>query len=123
MKQLKPGRTMRRMALIVGVDCLFFSLVSPSTANSSAIIIGSFLLGVSLYAIFSLVVEALGLLLSVSIVARRRLALCAAVLMTFILLLQSIGQLSWHDMFALIPFSILTYLYLGYITARRKIAQ
>lgn len=118
----KPSRTIRLAALLILADCLFFGFVNPSVASSGVVIVGCLLLGASLYALSRLLMQFAGVLLPIGVQPQRRLALCVALSVTIMLLLQSVGQLSWRDLFAIVPISIIGYAYWGY-AASQKVAR
>jgi uncharacterized protein YacL len=56
---------------------------------------------------------------SVSTSAQKQLALSLTISVMFLLLMQSIGQLSIRDILAMIPLAVLSYFYLGYTFKKR----
>ena len=122
MQLRKASRTINLFAVLALSDWLFFGFVSPRAASSSVVIIGCLLLGATLYALCRVSVFLVSMAAPVAEGSRRRLAFCVALPATFMLLLQSIGQLSWRDAFAAIPFAAITYIYWGYIV-RQKVAH
>ncbi len=100
-------------SLIVG-DAIVFGAWNPDSAPSLVLIIGFLLLIANVYAL------SLGLLKLASWYGLmpskqlRRLARIATSLFGGLIALQSIGELSPRDVLVLLPFVLLTYLYVSY---------
>ena len=110
----------RAVILLIGIDGFFFGALNPNSSSSFIIITGCIVLAASLYVLSS---AAISLLASVGIVRRasaKRLSVSLALFLAFIVLMQSIGQLSLRDVFALVPFACVLYFYSAYISTRVK---
>lgn len=114
--------TLRRAAPILALDVLFFNFVNPAKSSSFLIIAGCILLFGTLYLLNRLMVRLLAFFLELSERTQRRLALCVTVLICFLLLMQSIGQLDMRDALAAIPLAFAFYMYMSY-TSRGKLAK
>ena len=101
------------------VDGLFFSLTSPKTGNSSLIIVGTCLLVAGMYAWSALFVRVLAAFWPLRLRTKRHLAVFLAILVSVLIIMQSIGQLSWRDGLAIIPFAVALYAYVAYLAAHQ----
>lgn len=110
----------RAVILLMGIDGLFFSALNPNSSSSFIIITGCIVLAASLYVLCS---GAMSLFARIGIVRQasaRRLSIFLALFLAVIVLMQSIGQLSVRDIFALVPFACVLYLYSSYASTKTK---
>jgi hypothetical protein len=113
----------KRLVLLLVLDLLFFALVNPASSNSLIVILGCLLLGLTLYTIFRALGRILTALVAVSDLTQRRLSIFAAALLMFLLLMQSIGQLSRRDILAALLLAAALYLYVSYISGESSRAS
>lgn len=106
---------MRYIGFLFIIDFIFFSTTNPSGGSSFTIILGCVLLAVTTYIVARLVLYAFGKAGGVSLAVQRRLSLAGALALTFLILMQSIGQLGTRDVLAIIPLAFTSYLYLSYV--------
>lgn len=109
--------SLRVVAAVSAVDGLYFSLTNPSSANSLLIIVGVGLLAVTAYVWFALAVRVGAYFWPASLRTQRRQALFLAGVSVLLVLMQSIGQLDWRDVLAIVPLAAAFYIYLSYRSA------
>lgn len=95
-------------------DIVFFSLINPTNSNSFVIILACLLSALTFYELFLGLMKLISFFLTISVKSQRRFALFITVLTMFLLLMQSIGQLSLRDILAIVPLMIILYLYITY---------
>jgi Ca2+/Na+ antiporter len=110
------------MAPLIILDAGFFSLVDPRNSSSFMIIIGCILIGLTLYLVLRALTRLAGVFFTISDHTQRRFVIFITILLMFMLLMQSIGQLSLKDILAIVPLMIVLYLYLTY-TSKTKARQ
>ena len=102
--------------IILPIDGLFFGFVSPTNSNSFVVIGGCLLLALTFYAFLALLTELVAMFIPITRQAQKRLALFATLLLTFLLIMQSIGQLGLRDVLAITALVVVLYFYLTYIS-------
>jgi hypothetical protein len=105
----------RIIVLLMMLDILFFGLVNPTTSNSYVVILGCILIILSTYALVLIVTRLVAIFIPVSVATQKRFTLFVSLLLVFILLMQSIGQLSTRDLIAILPLLAVLYIYLTYV--------
>lgn len=111
---MKSSRfTTKIIISLVGVDLVFFSIFSPSSNNSLVILVACVLLGLSVYVASLLFIRLATIFVAMADSTQWRLALSISLVLLFLALMQSIGQLGAKDLLAVLPFSVILYLYLG----------
>ena len=113
-----PLHRLRFLGALAALDELFFCLASPRTGNAFVIILGCILLSLTIYTAALLVARVLERRGLVTTRTAHRLALLLASFVVFLILLQSIGQLSARDVLAAIPLALVLYLYITYTSDR-----
>jgi hypothetical protein len=108
--------SVRLLLPLLIVDVLFFSAVNPATSSSFVVVAGCVLLGATLYVFFRGLAKSLSLMVVLSPTAQNRIALLAAGLLLFMLLMQSIGQLSIRDAIAALALAAVLYFYFSYLS-------
>ena len=108
----------RAVILLAGVDGLFFGVLNPHSNNSFVIITGCIILAISLYVFCAAVLSIFARMGVVRRASTKRLSVFLALFLAFIILMQSIGQLGIRDMFAIVPFACVLYLYSTYISTK-----
>ena len=99
---------------LMTIDIVFFSLTDPLRVPSALIIIGWLLLAVTLYAGSRWLIRALSAY-GLPVHARpSRSALILSGIVSGLLALQSIGQLTTRDIVVLTPLTVVAYLYFSY---------
>src|SRR5450631_1359859 len=78
-------------------DIVFFSLINPLSSNSFMIIIGCLLTALTIYIVLRALTRLLAVFITMSQRTQRRFAIFMTLLLMFVLLMQSIGQLSIRD--------------------------
>lgn len=109
-----PAVSFLQVTLVTLFACVFFGIVSPTPASSLAVIAGSITLGAVFYVWFALFVRLAVLFWPFPIRQQRTLAVALTLMVMFLVLMQSIGELSWRDAFAAIPLAIVLYAYITY---------
>jgi len=72
------------------------------------------------YAWLAFIIRLIALFWPFSIRSQRHLAGALTLLATFMILMQSIGELSWRDVLAIVPLVAILYVYVGYFARPRK---
>jgi len=109
----------RLLFVLLLVDILFFSITSPVGGSSLILIVGTVLLAFTIYIALRTIMSFLSVFLSVSVLTQKRIAMLTTLLLVFLILMQSIGQLSIRDVLAAIPLMVVFYLYMTYISSRK----
>lgn len=100
--------------LAIGIaDGLFFGVTDPEKAASGLFIVAFVLLVVSLYVIM-LGLSDIGARYGLRVKHRKRVSLTVSAFISGMLALQSIGQLSVHDLAVVVPLVALGYFYFSY---------
>lgn len=112
-----------KAASLAVTDLLFFSFVSPLRGGSFLIIIGCALILLSTYWL-AYSVARLTVWFAPNISLRSRpFAVSVMLFVMFVLLMQSIGQLSGRDVLAAAPLACILYGYISYAGKRRLSAR
>ena len=112
-------RTARFVLPLLLADIVFFGLVDPTNSNSFMIIVGCFLTAMTIYVMILGLTRLLAVFLTMSYRTQRRFSIFATLILVFLILMQSIGQLSLRDVLAIVPLMVVLYIYLTY-TSRTK---
>ena len=112
-------RAIRFILPLIVADIVFFSLINPANSSSFMIILGCILTALSIYMIIFGLTRLLAIFITVSRRTQRRFAIFITLVLMFLLLMQSIGQLSLRDILAIVPLMVVLYIYLTY-TSRTK---
>ncbi len=105
---------LKAVVIATFLDVLFFSFVDPSSGNSLLIILGGGFMALGVYVWSALIVRVVSLYWPLTLNTQRSLAILGSALVVFLILLQSIGQLSWRDILAALPFAIILYIYMSF---------
>ena len=108
--------TWQILAIII-IDGLFFGYVNPNKVNSLFLIVGFVLIAITLYLLMKLFLIFF-VKLGFKVRNRRKIALFVSLLLSLLLSLQSIGQLTIRDVVIIVPISTLLYIYAAYIRPR-----
>src|SRR6185437_13052820 len=106
-------------AALVIVDTLFFGLFNPQTSSTFIVILGCCLLVITIYLVSVAFTELLSWGIPLTKITRRRFALFVTMLSAFLILMQSIGQLTLRDALAVLPLVLIAYLYITYNRAKQ----
>src|ERR1017187_2554976 len=104
----------RIIAPLLLIDVLFFSLINPTDSSSFIVISGCILVILTTYALVSAVTRLVAIFIPISVATQKRFTLFMSLLLVFMLLMQSIGQLSLRDLIAILPLLTVLYIYLTY---------
>lgn len=104
---------------LLAADIVFFSLINPLNSNSFMIIIGCLLTALTIYVVLRALTRLLAVFITMSQRTQRRFAIFTTLLLMFLLLMQSIGQLSLRDIIAIVPLMVVLYIYLTYTSRTR----
>jgi len=102
------------VAVFAIVNMLFFGLFNPQASSPLIVILGCCLLVITIYLVSVAFTELLSWGISLTKMTRRRVALFVTMLSTFLILMQSIGQLTLRDALAVLPLVLIAYLYITY---------
>jgi hypothetical protein len=111
-------RKIKIIALLIAADVLFFCLVNPTDSNSFVALAGCLLLALTAYALVLGSVRLVAIFIPISERSQRHLASFTTLSLIFLLLMQSIGQLSLRDTLAVVPLTIILYVYLTYAASK-----
>jgi len=106
--------------LLLGADLVFFSLANPNSGQTVVVVIASALLALTFYCLYRTVALVLGEAIGFGERAQKRLAKFAAVFSIFLILLQSVGQLSAKEALGASILAIVLYIYISYISTARN---
>ncbi len=113
MKSHRIRKFMQLSALFV-LDVLFFGLIDPAKAYAVVVIVGFGLLVATVYVIVDFLLLLIEKLAVITPMARKRLLSGATMLFALLVAMQSIGQLTVKDMFAIVPLVVVVAFYLSY---------
>ncbi|HYH36008.1 MAG TPA: hypothetical protein VD706_00740 [Candidatus Saccharimonadales bacterium] len=108
-----------RISGLLLADLLVFGNTNPNNSLSIMLIIGYILFCTTMYYLLDAVLS-LSRLYGVRFKHKKRFLRSAIVLISGLVALQSIGQLSSRDLMVLAPLSVLLYLYIAYIRSGRQ---
>ena len=109
----------RVLALLV-VDSIFFSAINPAKAYALVVIVGFGLLVLTIYAVIDLLLLLVVRIVPLSDLLRKRILTSGTMLLGLLIAMQSIGQLTVKDMFALVPLVLVLGFYLSYQTKQKR---
>lgn len=112
-------RKLLRLGALFVFDGLFFSLINPVKAYAVVIIVGFVLLVITLYVLIDFVLAVSERIIPFSLYTKRRMALATTLVLSLLLALQSIGQLTTKDVLAVIPLAIVLSVYFSYMLKKR----
>jgi hypothetical protein len=110
----------RIIVLLLMINVLFFGLINPTTSNSYVVMLGCILIILNIYALVLIITRLVAIFIPVSAATQKRFTLFMSLLLVFMLLMQSIGQLSTRDLIAILPLLAVLYIYLTYISKGRS---
>ena len=111
--QHRKKRAVAVLALI-GIDAVYFGVSNPEGASPLVIIVGGVLVLVTVYVLASVAVAAVSVFMPLKRTTQKRLVWLSSLILAFLILMQSIGQLGWRDVLAALPFFLVAYLYITY---------
>ena len=118
MKSHRKRKLLTLGALFVA-DGLFFSLVNPNNVYAAVIILGFLLLALTIYALLDFLLALAERIVPFSPITKKRIALATTMVVSLLLAMQSIGQLTPKDILAVIPLVIVLSFYFSYLTAKK----
>jgi len=110
-------RKLLRLAVLFVADALFFSLVNPQKVYAVVIIVGFVLLGLTIYALLDFLLALAERIVPFSLHTKKRIALAATLVISLLIAMQSIGQLTVKDILAVIPLVIVLSFYFSYLSS------
>jgi hypothetical protein len=108
-----------RISGLLLTDMVVFGATNPNDTLSVMLIIGYILLCITIYYLLDVILN-LSRLYGVPIKHKKRFLRSAVLLISGLVALQSIGQLSSRDILVLAPLSVLMYLYIAYTKSSRQ---
>lgn len=108
-----------RISGLLLADVLVFGMTNPNDTLSFMLIVGYVLLCITLYYLLDACLS-LSRLYGAPLKHKKRFLRSAVLLISGLVALQSIGQLSSRDVLVLAPLSILFYLYIAYTRSGRQ---
>jgi membrane-bound ClpP family serine protease len=106
-------KTIATAILLLG-DSLFFSLTNPSSVPAALLIVGFGLLMTTLFMFVYGLIALLGFYGISFSKHQARFAVSATGLVAVICALQSVNELSIHDVMVLVPMALIAYVYVSY---------
>jgi len=113
MKHLK-NHHIRTVAALLGADFVVFGLINPRNAAALWLITGYVLLGLTLFGLAGLAAQVLKGYGAATYKTGKRFLRYGTGVAVVLIGLQSIGQLTFRDVLALMLFVCIAYWYLGY---------
>jgi hypothetical protein len=108
-----------RISSLLAADAVIFGVTNPNDTLSFMLIVGYILLCATIYYLLDGILS-LGRLYGVPLKHKKRFLRSAVFLISGLVALQSIGQLSSRDALVLAPLSVLLYLYIAYSRGGRQ---
>lgn len=103
-----------RIAGLLAVDALFFGLTDPMKTTPAVLAMGFALAASTLFVLLSMLVQ-LARWYGLSLTGReRKIARTGTIIISVLLALQSVGQLSQRDILVFLPLMAVAYLYFSY---------
>jgi len=118
MKKHRIISRLRSVIVLSVADVVYFTVANPAKGGSTVIVIACVLLMASLYVYSRLVLAGGAWLLHVQFKRGRFVAWCFSGLGMFLLLMQSLGQLTLRDVLVVIPLAAVLYFYMSYASKR-----
>jgi hypothetical protein len=116
-------RKLTRLGALFVLDTLFFSLVNPTKTYAVVIIVGFLLLTITIYVLIDFILAVSERIIPFSAHAKRRMALALTLVLSLLLALQSIGQLTTKDVLAIVPLAIVLSVYFSYVLKKSSKQQ
>ena len=115
--KLKPHakRKLIELGALFVLDAVFFSMVNPVQAYAVVIIVGFLLLVVTLYVLIDFILAVSERIIPFTPHTKRRMALATTLVLSLLIAMQSIGQLTVKDVLAVIPLVIVLSVYFSYM--------
>jgi hypothetical protein len=108
-------RKLIRLAALFIFDALFFSLVNPIQTHAVVIFVGYVLLVLTVYVLIDFLLALSERIIPFSHRTKRRMALATTLVLSLLIAMQSIGQLTVKDVLAVIPLIIVLSIYFSYM--------
>jgi hypothetical protein len=108
-------RKLFRLAALFIFDALFFSLVNPIQTHAAVVFVGFALLVLTLYVLIDFLLAVSERIIPFSPHTKRRMALATTLVLSLLIAMQSIGQLTVKDVLAVIPLIIVLSVYFSYM--------
>lgn len=118
MKAHHKRKLIRTLALFIA-DALFFSFVNPANAYAIIIIIGFLLLIVTIYSIVDFLLALGERIIPFSLNTKKRIAVAVTLVSGLLIAMQSIGQLTYKDILAVIPLVLVLSFYFSYMLRKQ----
>lgn len=115
-----PAVSFMQVFFVTAFAGVFFGVVSPAPASSLAVIAGGITLGVLTFVWFALLARLFAAFWPFPMRQQRILAASLTLTMMFLILMQSIGELSWRDAFVAIPLAAILYVYATYVSREQS---
>lgn len=112
--------SLKYVALVTILAIGFFVIVDPSAGSSWIIMLGSVVLTILIYVWLALGIRVIAVFWPFSMRLQRGLAISSTLVVMFMILMQSIGELSWRDALAIVPLVALLYIYIAYMSTSRQ---
>jgi hypothetical protein len=116
-KSHRTRKLIRLVILFIG-DSLFFSLINPTNVYSVVLIIGFILLALTIYAMIDFLLQLADRIVPFRQYTKKRVALAVTLVLSLLIAMQSIGQLTSKDILATVPLVIVLSFYFSYMTRK-----
>lgn len=104
---------------LTAADITFFSFINPIKAYAFVIIVGFALLVLTIYVLIDFLLLLGERIIPLSMRTKRRIALAMTMVIGLLIAMQSIGQLTYKDILAVIPLVIVMSFYFSYLQRSR----
>ena len=108
------------VVVVTLIAFMFFSVVTPNPANSAVIVTGVIILATILYVWFAFFIRIAAIFWPLSIMWQRNLSIAVMMGAMLLILMQSIGELSWRDVLVVILLDVILYAYIGYMSRTKR---
>ncbi len=121
MKRISANTPVRKISLIIMLilsDALFFLLNDPYKLPATLMLLGFVLCGLSVYLLCKIgarVIKAIGFIKE----ERHLVIVATSALVTMVLILQALGQLSFRDIVALLALTAVAYFYFTRVSPQK----
>lgn len=114
MKRLLKNAQVKYLLSFLGVDILFFGITNPYKISLGLLMIGIALVSLTVYLSLNIYTR----LLFPNSKSRHALVVIFSIVISFLMAMQSIGQLTSRDALAVIPLGLVLYVYVYYFSKR-----
>jgi hypothetical protein len=100
-------RKLAKLALLVGIDVLFFSAYNPENSSPLVVVVGFLLFIATVYVLLKLLTEVISSQFGLKLPNERKAIATITTVIGLLIAMQSIGQLTVKDVLAIVPLLLL----------------